>query len=178
MDFPTGTPENCIITSAGDTLCETGLVVIGSAQNMVTAAAWPVANKAIYVPFRLHRPFVARLVGWVNGTITTAPNVDVGIFDVTGVKLISSGATLQSGANLMQSVDITDTELQPGLFYIGMSVSGTGSLFDSAALAVLGCRAAGMQEQATAHPLPSTATFAVCSSAYLPNVFVSGNSVV
>jgi hypothetical protein len=53
----------------------------------------------------------------LNGA-TASGNMDVGIYDYAGTRLVSSGSTAQSGTSAFQDFDITDTLLGPGIFYL------------------------------------------------------------
>ena len=137
------------------------------------SAAWPAANRAIYVPFRIANPVTVVKVWWVNGT-TAASNVDIGVFTIDGAQIsaISTGGgggagAAQSGTSVIQMYDITDFTFGPGVFYMGASMDGTSHMFRGATgiqvLKVLGCA-----QQATAYVLPTAATLATVASAYLP----------
>ncbi len=131
------------------------------------SAVWPLANRAIFVPFRLSRSIVAVKLFIFNGTVVSG-NVDVGLYDEFGTKLVSKGSTAQAGTSALQAFDITDTRLGPGLFYLAVALdTGTGTLF-RAALAVQLLRVMGCAQMASAFALPAAATLATVSSAYLP----------
>lgn len=145
-------------------------MTVGSVANFNTAAAWPSANLAIAVPFMQDVFDVPVSAAWENGTITTAPSVDVGIYDDNLNLLTHTGATTASGATALQSANlVSPPTLSPGNYYMAMSVSGTGSTFDSTATLVAPVlRACGLVQMASAEPLPSTLTAAVITNAYLP----------
>jgi hypothetical protein len=88
-------------------------------------------------------------------------NFDIGVFDIDGVKVVSSGATAQAVINSMQAVIVNETWIGPGLFYVGLSfdnvVATTYYINDSGNM--LGCA-----QQANAYPLPAVATFATASN--------------
>ena len=131
-------------------------------------AAWPSANLALYFPFRIGSPMlVTRLWFAGNGT----GNADVGIFDMTsGTKLVSTGAIANSAALVL--TDVTDMLLLPGFYWCGMSLSSTSQII-AAAPAIGTLRAQGVCQEASAHPLPATATPITIAYAYLPLFGVS-----
>jgi hypothetical protein len=133
------------------------------------AAVWPASNRAIYVPFVLSQPMVAKQLFWMNNT-PLGSNVDIGIFDVTGARLVSSGSTAQSGTTDLQAVNIADTELNPCVYYLGMSVNNTTGTFFRETTPALVLQSAGVQQQASAFALPSQATFANPAAAYVPRL--------
>lgn len=135
------------------------------------AAAFPAANRAIYIPFTKDRIDTVKQMFWENGAV--AGTTDVGIYDVYGNRLVSSGATTNAGT--IQVVNITDTELPPGVYYMAILASTvTTQTYWSAAVNLNTLRACGLQQQAVgAATLPNPATFAAVASAYLPFVGIS-----
>lgn len=93
---------------------------VGSSS--AASAAWPSANLAILVPFRLPAPLLVQRLFLLNGA-TASGNVDIGIYDVAGTRLLSTGSTAQSGTSAVQSVDVTDTPLAAGVFYLALATA-------------------------------------------------------
>jgi len=124
-DFPNAVwpPLNTITTtsmeSLGIYLAATRVSAAESANNI------PVANQAYYVPFNVMQPSLAVKISWINGSIVSG-TVDAGIYNGQGKRLVSSGATTQSGTTTIQTVDTTDTLLVPGLHFMALLFS-TGS---------------------------------------------------
>lgn len=123
----------------------------GWSENVVTA------NVAYYFPFRLPMAATLRRIGWMNGD-TVAGNVDAGVYRWDLTRLTSTGSTAMSGTAAPQSVDITDVSMPAGRYYMAIAVSdATAQLREISGiaqeLAALGCFM-----QASALPLPSTAT--------------------
>jgi hypothetical protein len=132
--------------------------------------AWPSANLAIYLPVEIYRPVTIVKMGVNNGT-TVNGNFDLGLYDANGVRLVSSGSTAQSGASALQTVDITDTLLMPGLYYMGMaSSSATGTYSSWTGGASVDYRQMGVAQQATAFALPNPMVPAAFAQTYLPLV--------
>jgi hypothetical protein len=144
-------------------------------SNSSGSATWPANNLAIYVPFTLWEPFTVAHLAWINGAAVSG-NVDMGIYDEAGTRLTSTGATAQSGTNAIQTVGITDITLGPGLYYMAMSLSSAvGTIFRNAPTAYLS-EMSGVYEEASAHPLPATATFAASAQTYIPAFCISSVS--
>lgn len=145
-------------------------------------AAWPSANRAMYVPFVVETPFLAQMMFVLNGTV--AGNVDVGIYNDEGKRIVSKGTTAQAGATLLQSFDITDTVLLPGVYYMAMasdSASGQYMRWSINASATTGAQMAasmGVLQQASAFVLPATATFAVAQDSYVPDIGLLARTLV
>jgi hypothetical protein len=184
-DFPTalGHPNHVAVSSTDNTtlagqtaLCQNGAV---------SAATWPVANTAIYVPFMVEIPFKAS-----NAAVRVsvqAGNLDVGVYDEGGTALVTKGSTVVAAAGL-QVIDLTasvslgtaDPLLNPGTYYFGMNCSSaTASFFRLANASAANLRVCGVRQQAVgAIALPSTATFAVLASGYCPNFVLSDGTIL
>lgn len=135
------------------------------------SAAWPTANKALFVPFRIFKPITVTQMMVMNGG-TVSGNLDLGIYNLNGSLIVSKGSTAQSGINAPQLLDITDTPLQPGHYFMACAFDGnTGTTSRSAPLTQY-LEVLGVQQMLTAFPLPSTATFANPSSGYIPQIAV------
>ena len=134
------------------------------------AAAWPVANLAIFVPFRIEASVtgIIRLMA-ATGGLGNSGNIDLGIYDSAGVKIITTGSTVQAAS--FQIVTIASTNLTgPGLFYMAMALDnavGTNHRETSSAQNFQLC---GLAEQTTAFPLPATATLASAANNYFPAI--------
>lgn len=135
----------------------------------LASAVYPTANLALYFPFAISQSCIAVDMFCYNGA-AVAGNVDMGIYTAGGTLLVSTGATAQASTNVLQKIAITDTTLVgPNDFYMGISLSDatTATLFRVATAAQTQGSQGGLQE-ASAHPLPATATFAACATAYTP----------
>jgi len=115
------------------------------------------ANEAIYIPVRIKASATVKRIG-----TTVSGNVDVGIYDAGGTRLVSSGSTSQSGTSATQYFDIGDTALTAGLHWMAIAgSSGTGQIYthDSSFNPGTGRILYGLKVEASAFPLPATATF-------------------
>jgi hypothetical protein len=134
--------------------------VLNTAGGFTNAGNGLVANQALYVPVIVRNPLTVYQLGWVNGT-TVAGNLDVGIYDRNSVRLVSSGSTAQATINVAQVVDIADTTLAPDFYYLALAGDnpGTQNLIQiSLQVSAYARPGGGVNTQATAFPLPSTAT--------------------
>lgn len=112
-------------------------------------------NEGYFYPFRLTEALLVQELFVINGA-TASGNLDVGIYDAAGTRLVSSGAVAQSGTNTPQEFDVTDTQLGPGTFYFGISASlTTATAFRSPNTGIY-LRMLGCFSVATSHPLPAT----------------------
>lgn len=134
-----------------------------------TATAWPSADLAIFVPFRLPAPATVYKMATGTGTGSTG-NFDLGIYDSFGNKIVSAGSTAKTVASSERIIDVTDTLLHPGLYYLAMATDGTtayqmGSTVNSAFGKLMGLR-----QMTSAFPLPATATYATYTQVVAPTL--------
>lgn len=131
------------------------------------SAAWPAANRALYIPFTVTSPYPVRRM-WAGNGATASGNIDLGIYSSGGRRLASTGATAQAGTSTLQYV-ACDILLDPDMYYMALSLSSaTGTIRRSAALGVEVLRSIGMLQEASAHPLPASMTGATIATAYFP----------
>lgn len=142
-----------------------GWVAEDIAGSVPSSVAYESSNAAFYYPIVLPAPCVVRRVWWANGATTTGgATVEAGVYAnsgfAPGVKLISGSAT-QGTASQVQFVDVTDTALAPGLYWLALMATSTTNttFFRSDIGGGLAAIDAGLRmEQASANPLPATAT--------------------
>ena len=142
------------------------------------ASTWPSACLAIFIPFSVERPTTITQM-FTDNSASFSGNIDVGIYDAGGSLLVSSGSVSQS-ASAIQTFNITDTTLNPGLYYLAavqdVACGGMSRAAGATASGVI--RALGVVQMASAYPLPATATFASAGVAYIPIVCATQRSVI
>lgn len=158
-----------------------GLEILGQSLSFgasdFSSAAWPGANRALFVPFVLTKPVIIVKAFCYNGTVANT-NMDIGIYDFHGTKLVSSGSVAQAGTSVLQEFDLTDTKLGPGKFYMALAIeSVTGTTF-RVNPTTLELGSFGVWQMAAAFPLPATAVFAEPASAYLPFIGITTRILV
>lgn len=147
---------------------------------VTSSITWTTANLAVFCPFVVPYAVTAYQMAVENGA-TLNGNIDVGIYDVLANRLVSSGSVAQAGASAIQTVDITNTLLEPGSYFMALvSDSTTATFFGSAAgdMTIQFLRSVGCQEQGTAFPLPDPAVFANPSRANMPSIAVALTAVI
>lgn len=137
------------------------------ASGSLSANTWPSANRALFVPFRVQSRITVTKAFWVNGGAVSG-NVDIGIYSEGGARLVSSGSIAQANINLYQEVDITDTQLGTGLFFMALAVDNGTAQFVRRTTSTIFLTPSRVYQMASAFVLPATATFATVSSSYLP----------
>lgn len=134
----------------------------------LVSAAWPASNRAVFVPFRVPVPVTAYKMACGTGTGTTG-NFDLGIYDSAGNRIVSTGSTAKTTASSDRIIDITDTVLLPGLYYMAMATDGTTNYIGVGLIAnVAAPKQFGMREAASSFALPATVTYATISTAHIP----------
>lgn len=152
--------------------------VIPPQQGATTSATWYSANGAIYCPVIVRSGVVVKKL-WVATGTTGTGNVDVGLFNATGVKLTSSGAIAHGTTNTELVSDVTDVTIAPGIYYLGVSASNSTDTFFGVSVAAPFPTALGYLTEASAHPLPATATFALTQTlAWMPDCGMLLNTLV
>lgn len=142
------------------------------AQKASASAAHPTANLAFYYPFVLTESVTVRKLFIHNGA-TASGNVDVGIYDGSGTRKVSSGSTAQTGTSVIQEFDVADTALTPGRYYLAYALDNNTGTFvrwnptTGGSGAVPQAKFFAIQQEASAFALPATATFADPASIYI-----------
>ena len=175
MDWPSspfGGPRVNISTLHPESV---GASVAAAGQVSTT---YPVANLAIFMPFRIGIPITVKQLFSYNGLVA-AGNIDMGIYDRNGVRLVSAGSTAQAGTSDLQAFNITDTQIGPGLFYIAIAKDDiVGTLIRITTGASWNWQVLGLAQQASAFPLPATATFAAYGQLLCPFIGLSTRDVL
>lgn len=154
-DFPDYYEEKIIITplSVIASLHEAAAGVFG-----LSVAAWPVANRAFFVPFTLAEALTFKRMFILSDTV--AANFDVGIYDADGKRLVSTGSLVKGITAQCVVANIADTLLAAGRYYLALALdNNTGTVGCWAPLGGWNTMC-GVREMAAAFPLPATATFA------------------
>lgn len=81
------------------------------------SSTWQAASGCVAIPFRVPQPIVIKQLAWGNGS-APGGNHDIGIYDASDNLIVAAGSTAGSGSLAWQFVNITDTVLTPGNYYI------------------------------------------------------------
>lgn len=155
-----------------------------AAQFAVPAStAWPQANTAIFIPFEVFRTWTMMKFSVVNGA-TVSGNIDVGVYDDDGTRLVSAASsgisTTQTGTSATQTFDFTDYVLSPTTpdCYLAVVMDNTTGTLQAWTPAVPYAAACGCPIMSSAYPLPAIATWQQSTLAYIPECLVSARLVV
>lgn len=153
------------------------LVTTTEGTDYGVGAGWPAANRAILIPFDISESYTVKKLGWINGA-TVSGNVDVGIYDTNLTRLVSAGSTAQGSISVVQEVDVTDTTLPPGSYYMAMAMDNTTGRVLRSVANHLDTASVGVAQMAAAFPLPATATLAEPVNDYTPLIAVSSRTLL
>jgi hypothetical protein len=156
-----------------------GVPLYASGQGAPASQNFVTANLAVFVPFYVPEAVTITKLGWGNGA-AVAGNLDAGIYGTAGTRLVSTGTTAQATTAVIQVVDVTDTTLARGVYYLALSSDTSGAT--QKILAVLPAagipQSLGLLQMAAAFVLPASATFAKYASAFVPLVLAQGYRTV
>jgi hypothetical protein len=137
-------------------------------QTAPADAIWPAISRAIFLPFVLYRPITAYSMFMHNGTVVSG-NIDMGIFDHTGRRIVNTGSTAQAGTNDLQEISFSSpTRLGPGYYFMAATIDNTTARVLRRSIGGPEQEAAGGYQDAGEFPLPTAATFGSVSSSYIP----------
>lgn len=141
-----------------------------------TAAASATAGSQVaqFFPWTIEAA-IKIVKGIVMNGASVNGNLDVAVYDHEFNRVVSMGATTQAGTNAVQELDITDTVLLPGRYWMAFLCTGSGTVFARSAADEISLGAFAILEQTAQTALPSTAT-AVKSTAATPLIPVFGFS--
>jgi len=172
MDWPVPiTPTMPMIFSWSSEALGCLMSTLASSQiTSEVSTSYPAANRILYIPFSLGRTVVVAQMFVYNGAFTGGPNINLGIYSQSGTRLVETGTTAQTGTSSLQVIDITDTTIGPGSFYLAViATATTANMFMINFTNAEFARAAGLfQEAGTGSTLPTTATFSSTTSSVVP----------
>lgn len=132
-----------------------GLGSQGCNGNSATTPNWT-ANRIQYIPFYLGAQGTAYQMFCLNGTV--AGNLDMGIYDAAGNRVVNKGSTAMAGASQIQLLDITDTALDPGNYWMAFWGDSGSATFRGLSGGTETMMALGLMTETNASGLPATAT--------------------
>jgi hypothetical protein len=130
--------------------------LLSGTVGITTNSSWPANNRAQYHPINIPSYFtVARF--FVGNADNATGNMDVGLYNGAGTRLLSTGSTARSGTSVVQYIDVTNTTFPPGHYYLGLVLSSSSGTVLRTSEAFVD--AAGiLQESLGSTTLPTTMT--------------------
>lgn len=128
----------------------------------LASSTWFSANDPLAVGFVLREAATIQRLGTINGS-AAGDNWDVGVYDLSWNRLISTGSTTGVGNSAAQYVDVTDTPLMPGRYWAVMArdtITANRQMFASTGTTTIPpLEMCGIFDSATdAFPLPNPLT--------------------
>jgi hypothetical protein len=159
-----------------------GVALYTTGQGAPASQNYVAVGIAVFIPFYVPTGFLVTKLGWGNGS-AVAGSIDAGVYKSDGTRMVSTGSTAQSGTSTLQVVDVGDTFLPRGLYYLAMDSDTSGAT--QKVIAVLPAagipQALGLLEMAAAIPLATNANpavFAKYTRAFIPQVMAQGYRTV
>lgn len=160
--LPSVTPFNETIVTTVDPMHSQWMGLFNMSGAGGNLATWPTANLAIFVPIHIWRTLTLRSFVFQRGV--ASGNCDAGIYRTNFTRIISTGSVAAAGVT--QVVDVEDTVLERGQYFLALSYDNTTATTRRITLTnTWSGRMIGMLEQSTAFPLPSTASPAPITAA-------------
>ena len=95
--------------------------------NVATVMQFPVANKAMYMPFKLPWPYPIKRL-FVGCGFASGGNYDFGIYSSSGTKLVSTGSIAYTVSSNLAFAN-ANILLAPGNYYFALAASSTSAAF-------------------------------------------------
>lgn len=170
--------NRAVLSTSDPDVCSVADIIYVSRGGFNGNGAWPTANRAFVVQMVVESPVTVTQMA-VGNAATVAGNLSVGIYDQQFSRLVTSGAVAMAGATAAQVFDITDTALNPGVYYFAMSSDSATATFNRAQINGNFGRCGGVGYMDTAHPIPTTFTLnAAAPSSYIPLIVGLTNGTV
>jgi hypothetical protein len=133
-------------------------------NTVASATAYPTANLAIYVPIRVRYPVTIRKL-WVPSGTTGTGNFDLGLYNAAGTRLVSTGSQAKGTSAVEQVIDVTDTPIAAGLYYLAICAdSGTDTYYGAVMAAPLPAAVGVLTQDVGSVTLPATASWGVANT--------------
>lgn len=145
-----------------------GDVIAGVGAGGAASIAWPAANRMVTIPFVVEEQFTISEARIFNGA-TVSGNLDVGVYDSAGRRIVSSGGTAQLGVNTAQVVVMPGVRLAPGYYAMALVLDnavGTVLMRNLVNLSVLSVM--GIFATNTSYPLPVASLGNAAWTEYIP----------
>jgi hypothetical protein len=137
-----------------------------------TSTPW-VALLGVFVPIQIDTPCTIVEWWWQNGTLTTAHNVDFGLYreDFTKIQTLGGTVGATTASTIINTTTWTDLAVAPGDYFMAFADDSVRNITTSAdALGIYESEGCFEQSGLSAGPtLPATATPVLYNRAFLPN---------
>lgn len=137
-----------------------GVEIAAYVPSALGSGITPTADRAQFTPILVPERATARKLFCHSG-VTGTGNVEMALYTEDFKQIVTSGAIAKTAAAVLMELDITDTLLEAGRYYLGwVAHIGTDTFhgYFNATIGNMAGKASGVFEQASAMPLPATAT--------------------
>lgn len=154
-------------------------------SSTLASRTWEAAARVAYFPIAIPRTITVTRVWWVNGaTVTGGATVEAGLYSDAGsgaykpaTKLLSASA-VQGTLNQVQFVNlVANKTIYRGLYWLALMMSSATNTTAWGVAPSAAFDAFSRYQEASANPLPSTATPAASASASMYLFGISTNTV-
>ena len=135
--------------------------------NAAASMAWPLANLALGYPFQVNETVTVYSM-WLATGGTAGGNFDLGIYDLAGNRLVSTGTTARTVNAHTDVTALTDTVLTPGHYYAMMAADGVENYAGWTMVAAGNNEAQGYVEATSSFVLPNPITLARTTRTQIP----------
>lgn len=148
MDWPAGRFQRTSLQPTDNPEMRHATMGIGTGS-----VTWPTANLALVLPLIVDVPTLVKRL-WTSNGAAAAGNLDIGLYRYDLSLIVSSGTTAQSGTLGPQYLNIADTLLPVGRYYLALVMDGTTGTITRVATNQSQLRAVGAFQMASAFVLP------------------------
>jgi hypothetical protein len=155
-------------------------IMVNAGEGLLGDRTWGTANTGFFIPFNVGSMITVKQLAIYNGA-TVAGNLDVGIYDAEGHRLVSSGSVAQAGVGAIQLFDITDTVLPPGLYYAALACDNATATVDGWDIGhAPGPAGYEVHQVAAVFPLPATVVYGSADNTdnAMPHILISRRATV
>ena len=185
MDYPGEWVQPLMISTLGK------YASFGLTYPIVQSVAAPTSSNilggstgSVLTSFTLPGPYTVRAFYVYNGATVTG-NIDMGIYQINPgqtslTRVVSTGATAQTGASTVQTLTCTATRLDRGTYYMALGITISTQTFFSVATTYGMAGGIGCHISTSGSPLPATLTAATWSLATVrvPWMGISRNTTI
>ncbi len=142
------------------------------------ATAWTTSGLGLYIPVALEVPATIYKMSIINGA-TINGTIGVAIYDESFNRLTSVAAAAHSGASVVQTFDIADITVMPGIYYLMATMASTTATVQGCAMTALAGRTCGILEQTGITDTPPNPGVPVAyTRAFVPAIFAHYKTTV
>jgi len=162
-----GLPLNAVTTY--DTECGLGTETLLTNGIWTATSTTPAINTGYFYPITIRTPMMISNITILNGAVVANSNMDLGLYDEFGNRILSTGAVSQllASASTYQKFSLSSSvSVMPGFYFAASVFTSTNNRFaTNGSMSQARGRAAGMLEAISiGTTLPATVTYSAKSA--------------